>query len=282
MKIFDYSISLTPRFDIAASEARMLSLPQAPCPVVHRFGPGIYIREVTLPAGAMAIGHRQRHEHTNMMLKGRVRLQQDDGSWRELVAPLFFIGKPGRKIGYVIEETVWQNIYATSETDIETLEAMLLEKSDGWIAADAQRFAQAAQACALDRSDYRLMLEQTGFTEAVARAQSENASDQIPMPPGYSVRVMSSPIEGRGLFLTSPVGAGDVIAPARIAGRRTPAGRFTNHSATPNAFMRQRGSDIDLVALRDIEGCCGGDQGEEVTIDYRQALKLRMEELCQQ
>ena len=70
-------------------------------------------------------------------------------------------------------------------------------------------------------------------------------------------------------------GPGAVIAPARIAGKRTPAGRYTNHSAKPNAVMVQLPSgDIDLVASRHISGCAGGQLGEEITIDYRQALRL--------
>ena len=32
--------------------------------------------------------------------------------------------------------------------------------------------------------------------------------------------------------------------------------------------------NIDLVAIKDISGCCGGDLGEEITIDYRQAVSL--------
>jgi len=68
---------------------------------------------------------------------------------------------------------------------------------------------------------------------------------------------------------------GDLIAPARIAGMRTPAGRYTNHSNTPNSAMILTAcGDINLIALRDIEGCKGGDNGEEITIDYRQALAL--------
>jgi hypothetical protein len=45
--------------------------------------------------------------------------------------------------------------------------------------------------------------------------------------------------------------------------------------------------DINLVALRDIAGCMGGNMGEEITIDYRAALRLsgiefnQQEALCQ-
>jgi hypothetical protein len=38
-----------------------------------------------------------------------------------------FVGKPGRKVAYIIETVVFQNIYATDETDIEKLENMFVE-----------------------------------------------------------------------------------------------------------------------------------------------------------
>lgn len=257
-------------------EAVMLDLPQAECPVIHRFGPGIYIREVTLPAGIFAIGHAQRQEHMNVMLKGRVTMINDNGTTTELVAPMVYVGKPGRKIGYVHEEVVWQNIYATTETDVEKLEATYLDKSETWKNDQALRERSSALAVQVDRADYWAVLRETGIPHALARAQSENESDQIPMPMGsYAIMIGDSAIDGKGVLATAPIEAGAVIAPARIAGKRTPVGRYTNHSATPNAIMVLRpNGDIDLVAARRIEGCAGGQPGEEVTIDYRQALRL--------
>jgi len=260
---------------VDSAETELMALPQVECPVVHRFGPGIYIREVTMPAGIIAIGHAQRFAHTNLMLKGRVRVLNEDGSTTELVAPLFFVGKPGRKIGYVLEEVVWQNIYATTETDIDTLEATYLDKSAAWQANDMQMRRLESMEREADREDYEQMLQECGFTHETALAQSINEADQVPMPHSTKVTVRDSAIQGKGVFLSSPCEAGEVIAPARISGMRTPAGRYTNHSKTPNAVMVLRANgDIHLVALRRIDGCKGGDQGEEVTIDYRQALGL--------
>lgn len=260
-------------------EREFLKLPQVNCPVVHRFGPGIYIREVTVPAGSYAIGHAQRFEHMNVFLKGRVTVINDDGSKTELVAPMTFVGKPGRKIGYVHEDMVWQNIYATTETDIATLEATYLDKSDGWQAHHASIPLLAHDA---DRSDYADVLEEFGFTEAIARAQSEDESDQTPFPHGaYKVAVMASQIQGDGLFATADIMPFEIIAPARIGGKRTPAGRYTNHSKSPNARMIMRDNgDIDLVctAMNGIKGCAGGNLGEEITIDYREALRLQIKE----
>jgi hypothetical protein len=256
--------------DLAKAESAMLKLPQAECSVIHHFGPGLYVREVHMPAGIFAVGHRQRFEHMNVFLKGRVILFKDDGSTEELVAPMMFVGKPGRKAGYVLEDVVWQNIYATSETDIEKLESAFLEKTDEFVRSQHRAPRDS------DRSDYRAMLDEVGLSHELARSQSENESDLCPFTFGaWRVKTAPSAIEGTGLFATSPIGPGELIAPARVGGKRTPAGRYTNHSPTPNAEMvAMSNGDIKLVSLTSIGGCLGGQDGEEITIDYRQALSL--------
>jgi hypothetical protein len=100
--------------------------------------------------------------------------------------------------------------------------------------------------------------------------------DQILMPFGsYKVMIANSKIDGKGVFATGNFKEGEVIAPARIDGKRTPIGRYTNHSKSINAIMVLRDNgNIDLVAKKAINGCQGGNLGEEITIDYRQALSL--------
>ena len=262
--------------DLELAEAVMLQQPQVACPVVHHFGPGIYIREVFLPAGAWAIGHRQKYPHVNVMLKGRVVVLNEDGSTSELQAPLMFVGQPGRKVGHVLEDVVWQNIYATDETDVEKLEAHFLDKSPTWTLNQQQIKAQSVAAREADRQDFDVMLRQSGFSHEVVQSQSLNEDDQTPLPQGsWKLKIAPSDIAGKGVFVTSSVDAGEVIAPARLNGLRTPAGRYTNHARVPNARMELLPSgDIQLVAMRPISGCMGGMDGEEVTIDYRQALSL--------
>lgn len=262
------------------AEALALEMPQEDCPVQHLFGPGIYMRVVTIKAGTFSIGHRQTTVHQNIMLKGVVQMFNEDGTRGELLrAPVQFVGQPGRKVGLILEDMAWMNVYATDETDIEKLEATYLDKSEAWKRADSARHLRLTARREADRLDYFLMLDEAGISHSTALAQSRNEADQTPMPPGYAVRVMASPIEGLGLFATSGFRPGDIIAPARVAGYRTPAGRYTNHSAEPNAYMRRHGADIDLVALRPIAGCKGGEPGDEITIDYRQALALSVPEL---
>lgn len=258
-------------------EAHMLNFEQADCPVAHHFGPGIYVREVTLPAGIIALGHEQKYEHLNIMLTGKVAII-DGGKVRVLVAPMIFVGKPGRKIGYVIETCVWQNVYATDETDIDKLEAHYLNKSETWIEHDKNMREFKSILRQEDRDDFYSAIEEYGFSIETVKAQSENEHDQIDMPSPWSsiVSVRESDIHGRGLFLTSPVEANQIIAPARIGGMRTPAGRFVNHSKVPNCkfVINYDDDNIYLLSLVPIDGCCGGSNGQELTVDYRQSLEL--------
>jgi hypothetical protein len=257
-------------------EGAMLALPQADCPVAHIFGPGVYIRQVSMKAGTFAIGHRQKHEHLNVILSGAVAVVTDEGV-REMRAPLVYVGKPGRKVGYVLEDCVWLNVYATNETDVETLERTFIEKDATFREMEELSWKTSVAATQVDRDDYEATLREVGIPESVARAQSENKADQIAMPEQWATRftVRASPIEGRGAFLSESVKAGEYIAPARIDGKRTPAGRFVNHAAIPNArFVKDERGDVHLIALRDIVGCVGGSVGEEITVNYRHALAL--------
>lgn len=262
-------------------EKTMLDMPQVDCPVIHRFGPGVYIREVTIPADTFAIGHHQNFEHMNVMLKGRVTVLNDDGSTSELVAPMMFVGKPGRKIGYIHEDVVWLNVYATAETDVETLENTFITKSSTWLESQAAKNGLALLKSTVDADDFQNVLDEFGFTAEQAREQAENEADMIDLPfGGYKIKVDSSAIEGKGLFATAAIGPGELVAPARIGGKRTIAGRYTNHSVSPNAQMVMLDNgDISLVAIKQISGCRGGENGEEITINYREALRLQIKEV---
>lgn len=123
--------------DLKRAEAHGLTLPQTECKVYHHFGPGFVIREMHIPAGTFIIGHAHKEALANSFVKGRIRLLSD-GVWCELVAPFFFVGKPGRKAAFALEDCIWQNIIATTETDIGIIESLFVEKSPQWLAAAPQ------------------------------------------------------------------------------------------------------------------------------------------------
>ena len=239
----------------------MLTQEQAECPVVHYFAPGICVREVTMKAGTMAIGQYQKFEHLNVFLKGKVRMLQDDGTFEDVSAPLIYVGKPGKKVGYIIEDMVWQNIYATDLTDIDEIEAYFLDKEDVCYTEEKE-----------GDSGYLLALDDIGVTSELVEFESQIDTDLIDFPFGVvTTRVSKSPIHGKGLFATSNMAKGFRI-PAQLSGKRTPAGRYTNHSDTPNVIPEmQENGDMYFVCIKGITGQHGGQYGEEITIDYRAA-----------
>jgi hypothetical protein len=125
--------------DLSFTEGLLLSVPQADAPLAHYFGPGIYIREVILPVGAIVLGHRHKHEHLCVIIKGALTFTNDNGEVVIKRAPMQFVAPPGRKLAHVLEECVFWNIYATEERDLEKLEDMLFEKSDVWLDHHAQK-----------------------------------------------------------------------------------------------------------------------------------------------
>lgn len=259
-------------------EKIFLSMPPMDCPVRHYFGDGIYMREVTMPADSFVIGHAQKFETLNFLVKGSGALINPDGTSVTVKAPFMWKAPPGRKLGYCAEESVLVNIYETDVRDVETLEATYLDKSDAFREHVAALESQQ-KALTYDNDDYRQMLAEMQVTEETARSISENDADLIPFPPGvYKIKIGKSLIEGKGVIATANIKAGEVIAPARIAGKRTPAGRYANHSATPNATIVAIGDHLTLVAMRDIQGCRGGLDGEEVTVNYRAAIATNIQE----
>ena len=273
--------TMRPRRTVEDLERVMLDMEQAECPVIHHFGPGVYVREVRMKAGTFAIGHHQNFEHLNVFIAGKVLMYLEDGSTRILQAPMTFVGKPGRKVGLILEDVIWQNVYPTDERDVEKLEARFITRSGAWTQDQMRRIEQAR--ASMPRADYDAVLAEFGISHETALAVSRNADDLVELPLS-SVQVAPSPIDGRGLFATSGFQPGDLILPARVDGKRTQAGRYTNHSPTPNARMAQRtNGDVDLVAVTPICGCRGGQLGDEITIDYREALRLSgLEPVCQQ
>jgi quercetin dioxygenase-like cupin family protein len=262
--------------DVETLESAFLQQEQVDCPVVHHFGPGVYIREVVLPTGAYVIGHRHKASHVNIMLEGRITLFNQDGTRTELTAPQTFVGGAGRKIAYIHETVRWQNVYATDETDVETLEAQILDKSvvsEEFHKANRLMLAHSRNA---DHEDFAAAIAEYELDPGTVWSMSLDETDQIPLPHGsYKMLVTDSLIHGKGVFASDNIAQYELIAPARLGGKRTPAGRYTNHSAAPNAVMlMDTHGDIYLFASQSISGSKGGSVGQEITIDYRQALAL--------
>jgi hypothetical protein len=249
---------------------------QAPTPVIHRFGGGLYIREASFPQGVLVIGQDHVSEHMNVLLKGSIMVIDGDGLPQTLVAPHMFVAKAGSKIGITLDEVVWQNIYVTNSTDVEYLESVLFKSPEVLKEHQQQKLLADTLKHEEDRQDFLSMVKESGWTLEDIELAAKYREDCIPFPDGnYSICSGDSPIQGKGMFSTAVIKQHSIIAPMRLGGCRTPAGYLINHAKNPNAVVLKNDlGDMFLVALRDISGMVGGDLGEEITLDYRQVMQV--------
>jgi len=99
------------------------------CPLKHSFSDGIYVREITIPAGMLIIGKIHKHDHPNFLLKGEVVVVTEGGGIEELKAPCSMISKPGTKRAlYAKTELVWTTVHLnpTNTEDLEELEEEII------------------------------------------------------------------------------------------------------------------------------------------------------------
>ena len=114
-------------------EGAMLQLEQVDTPLTHRFAPGVYLREIFMPADTIVIGHKHKTKHFNIILEGSAQVMMD-GEMYHLGPGCTFTSEPGvRKVLHVLEDMRWQTVHPTDEVEIETLEDMLIEKSETWL-----------------------------------------------------------------------------------------------------------------------------------------------------
>lgn len=117
--------------EIERAEWELRHIERRDCPLKHLFAPGIYIREIFMPANTFVIGHEHTTEHFNIVLKGSAWVMIN-GELQHIEAPFTLVSKPGvRKVLLIEEDMIWQTVHANpyDERHIPTLEADHVIKS---------------------------------------------------------------------------------------------------------------------------------------------------------
>lgn len=130
------------RQQISALEQELRKFPAAEIRTENTFGPGFYARTIHLPADTVLTGKVHATEHIFVLSKGELLVVTEDGR-QHLKAPCQFVCRPGlKRAGYALTDVVCTNVHITTETDLEKLEALLIEPE--------QPLLQADTACALE------------------------------------------------------------------------------------------------------------------------------------
>jgi hypothetical protein len=99
-------------------ETEIFKHPQVHCPLVHRFTPGLYIREIFMPAGSLITSARHLTCHPFVVSKGDVSVYVEGVEVDRYKAPYTGITHPGtRRLLYIHEDTVWTTFHVTDKTD---------------------------------------------------------------------------------------------------------------------------------------------------------------------
>lgn len=237
----------------AAMQAMPEHTPGKDFETTHRFDTGVYMRECVIPTGFVVTGRIHKHAHWNFLLKGTITVWTEHGMQR-LTAPAAIQSKPGiKRVGFAHEETVWMTVHPnpSDDRDIPRIEERLF----------ADTFEEAYLASSRSFQDAIHFL---GFSPEEVSAISEARADQTTFAADDTgLEIKASPVHGMGMFATHDFACGEFVATARKAEKRTPAGRYTNHSADPNVAAHLLDSgDVELVAVRPISS------GEEIFNDY--------------
>ena len=96
-------------------------------PLVHRFTPGMYIRELHLPAHVAVVTMVHKTEHPYVVSAGELLVWTKEGGVQNIKAPFCGITKPGTiRLAVTLTPVIWTTFHVTNETDMKKLEQELV------------------------------------------------------------------------------------------------------------------------------------------------------------
>lgn len=99
---------------IDSLEAKIVSdLPSIEIPYAHTFTPGLYSREMVVPAGALLTSKIHLTRHQFIVSKGSMLIFDEEQGWVKITAPYHGVTEAGtRRIGLALEESIWTTFHA--------------------------------------------------------------------------------------------------------------------------------------------------------------------------
>ena len=117
-------------------ERHMLSMPSAAhlIELKHYFSPGVYAREIRIPAGMTLTGKIHKYSQLNILSQGKMSVLTENGI-QEVEASFTVVSPAGTKrVAYAHTECVWITILHTNENDPELIEKLFtLENENDWL-----------------------------------------------------------------------------------------------------------------------------------------------------
>jgi hypothetical protein len=119
-------------------------------PVRHIFTPGLYAREIFMPAGAIITSAVHKTEHPYVVSAGRCLVYLENEARSVIIqAPHTGVTKPGtRRLLIIVEDTTWTTFHVTSKTSVEEIEEEILQVNRNPLLSEAVLAKIHAKDCA--------------------------------------------------------------------------------------------------------------------------------------
>lgn len=111
-------------------EEAILKFPQIEFPVVHRFTPGLYIRECFLPKNSLVTSVVHKKTHPYVVSQGDISVWVKNAPINRIIAPYTGITMAGtRRLLFAHEDTIWTTFHVTDELDPDKI---IFEATDSY------------------------------------------------------------------------------------------------------------------------------------------------------
>lgn len=124
------------RSAIESLKDQLLAMPgaQTDFPAEHCFADGMYMRTLCIPKGTLLVGKIHRKACLNIVAAGDISILTEHGA-RRVKAGFTGVSEAGiQKVGFAHEDTIFINVFRTSETDVARVEEEIACESHDLIA----------------------------------------------------------------------------------------------------------------------------------------------------
>lgn len=132
------------REQIVQLQSAMLPIQCAQPEPGHHFAPGMYLRELLVPAGMLLVGKIHKHAHFLFVMRGRAHVISEFGR-TEVEAGHFSVSPAGvKRVVLAIEDTLFVTVHVNKDNsrDLNVIEAEHIEPENLSIAQNVNEVLQ--------------------------------------------------------------------------------------------------------------------------------------------
>ena len=112
------------REKVAVMEKLLTTMPQTAMLSRAHFAPGLFAKELHIPAGTVIVGKVHLAGHLNFLMEGEITVFNGKGMLR-LKAPCILESSPGvKRVGFTHSNTVWVTVHAIERQGGQTPEEL--------------------------------------------------------------------------------------------------------------------------------------------------------------